>query len=80
MGAPAAIAPLGGPGREPGAPSWLTRHDSATSIRTTRANSSAGQVSPSWSNAGTGGITDARTIGQLCCSIARSVRYLRWCR
>jgi hypothetical protein len=27
------------------------------------------------SNAGTGDIPDARTIGQLCCSIARSVRY-----
>ena len=32
------------------------------------------------SNAGTGGITDARTIGQLCCSIARSVRYRRRCK
>src|SRR3954466_10582695 len=33
MGAPAAIEPLGGPGREPGAPNGLTRHDSATGIR-----------------------------------------------
>jgi len=33
MGAPAAVASPGDPGREPGAPIWLTRHDRATGIR-----------------------------------------------
>jgi hypothetical protein len=33
MGAPAAIASLGGPGRAPGAPTWLTWHNCAIGIR-----------------------------------------------
>src|SRR4051794_14057510 len=33
MGAPTVVASPGGPGRELGAPNWLTLHDSATGIR-----------------------------------------------
>src|SRR3954453_15324427 len=80
MGAPAAVAPLSGPERELGTPNWLTRHDSATGIRYHAREQQRGSDLAELSNAGTGGITDAMNIGQLCCSIARSVRYLRRCR
>ena len=56
------------------------RSNGSAARGTTRSNEHQGNDLAARSNAGTGGITDARTIGQLCCSIARSVRYRRRCK